>query len=78
MTDRTADQVVAELPKNARETIRVALTEFNGHGLIDVRVWTLADGKPTKKGLTLRPEPWAMLLAELQRVLGIGKPTAAG
>lgn len=54
---------IATIGKNAQEEIRVQLTEFKGHDLLDVRVWTkpgsseeTAEGKPTKKGLTVKPD----------------------
>ena len=69
--------VIAEVPKNSREVIRLQRTTFNGVPLVDARVWTVpaapgGEGKPTKKGLTLRPETWTVLLAELQRALAGG------
>lgn len=30
--------VIAQLPKNSRETLRVSLDEYRGHNLINVRV----------------------------------------
>ena len=56
---------IAEVRKNDSETILVTWTETNGCDLLDVRVWyEAADGelKPSRKGLTLRPETWAELL----------------
>ena len=45
-------RVIAEWPRNSRETIRVSLGEYQGHPTIDVRVWfdpgdgRLRPGKP--------------------------------
>jgi hypothetical protein len=54
---------IATIGKNAGEEIKVQLTEFKGHDLLDLRVWTkpgskegTAEGRPTKKGLTVRPD----------------------
>jgi len=74
---QTAEDVIAEVPKNSRELIRLQRTTFNGVPLVDARVWTVpaapgGEGKPTRKGLTLRPETWTALLAELQRALAAG------
>ena len=70
-----AADLIGEVPKNATEIIRVQRTEYNGVDLIDVRVWTStvdpADAKPTKKGLTLRPETWRALLKVIEPQLGI-------
>jgi hypothetical protein len=51
------DKTIATIPKNAREEVRVALCEFNGHDLFAVRVFTdpagaTGDRVPTRKGLT--------------------------
>lgn len=56
---------IAVIPKNKLEEIRVELSEFNGHDLINIRVWAeRRDGSteriPTKAGIackvTLLPE----------------------
>jgi hypothetical protein len=54
----SAPTIVAELRKNARERVRVALDEWQGHSLIDIRVTTqfteaLDVWSPTKKGLSM-------------------------
>jgi Transcriptional Coactivator p15 (PC4) len=50
---------IAIIKKNAREEIRVELSEFNGHDLINIRVW--ADPRdsgseriPTKAGIACK------------------------
>lgn len=70
-------ELIAELPKNQREVVRLRRTEYNGVDLVDARVWTVpavpgGDYTPTKKGLTLRPETWADLLEALKIALGDG------
>lgn len=59
--------LVAEFQKNARERVRVALTEYAGHELVDVRAyWQDQTGEwRPGKGLALRRE----LLPELRRAL---------
>lgn len=50
------DEVIAQFEKNATEVVRVSLTEFRGHKLIDIRVYYSDDEgqyKPTKKGVSL-------------------------
>jgi hypothetical protein len=63
---------IAMIGKDAQEEIRVRLTEFNGYYLVDLRVWTKptggeedAEGKPTKKSLTVKPD----ILPELMEAL---------
>lgn len=45
-------QVIATIPKNASEVVKVELTEFNGHDLVGVRVWTKDTDRPTQKGVS--------------------------
>jgi predicted phosphoadenosine phosphosulfate sulfurtransferase len=50
------DEVIAQFEKNATEVVRVSLTEFRGHKLIDFRVYYSDDEgqyKPTKKGVSM-------------------------
>lgn len=52
----TGPRVIAEIPKNAREAIRVSLSEFQGQAVLDCRVWFQpVDGemRPGPKGLTV-------------------------
>jgi len=62
--------VIATLEKNRRERVRVALDEFEGVKLIDLRVtveMTTTSGlySPTKKGLSLRVEQLPALVVAL-------------
>lgn len=66
--------VVAEIPKNAREVLRVTSREFNGYDLIDVRTWYYAthdELRPTNKGVTFRKE----LLPDVLEALGTAAET---
>jgi hypothetical protein len=50
------DDVLAQFEKNATEVVRLSLTEFRGHKLIDLRVYYSDDAgqfKPTKKGVSV-------------------------
>lgn len=66
-----ADTIVAVIAKNAREEIRVVLTNFKGHDLVDVRVFGEADGKPvrvpTRKGIAVKPALLPALIAALAK-----------
>jgi hypothetical protein len=76
--DTTTETVFYELAKNYKETIRITSTVFNGHLLTGLRVYVEnKDGLtiPTRKGITLRPETWQVLLPELQKA--IPKPDTA-
>lgn len=48
--------IVAEWPKNERESVRVALDEFNGHPVVSARLWFKGDDgnmRPGKSGLAI-------------------------
>ncbi len=53
----TMSRTVYQFAKNTTEEVRVSLTEFKGHKLIDVRIYyEPEDGgerRPTKKGITI-------------------------
>jgi hypothetical protein len=72
MSEPTEGTILAEVPKNSAEVVRVRRSAFNGVPVLDVRVWTRPltpgdEGQRTKRGLTLRPETWAALLPVIQR-----------
>ena len=62
--------VIGDIGKNAGEVVRVSLSEFDGHDLVDVRVFfktqTSPELKPTKKGVALRPALLPELIALLK------------
>ncbi len=50
------DEVITQFEKNATEVVRISLTEYRGHKLIDMRVYYSDDAgqyRPTKKGVSL-------------------------
>ena len=51
------DQTVSILPKNKFQEVRVGVREFKGIDLVDIRIWTIAQGVdqmvPTAKGVTI-------------------------
>jgi hypothetical protein len=54
------DRIIATIPKNATEEIRIGLTTFNGHRLCMVRVFydprDGTDWRPGKSGINVRVE----------------------
>jgi len=65
-----AYDLIGAVPKNAAEEVRIALSEFRGASLIDLRIFAdLGDGerRPTKKGLALRIDRLPELIAALER-----------
>lgn len=63
--------IVAEFPRNSRESIRIALDEYRGISTVDVRVWW-RDGselKPGKSGITTSVSNLPALAAGLKLAL---------
>jgi hypothetical protein len=62
-------RVVADIPKNQRETIRVELDEYEGNQLVATRVWYSDDGelKPTRKGLSIAIKHLPAIRAALEQ-----------
>jgi len=61
-------KVLASFPRNAEETLQIAVSTFKGRTYVDIRLYyTDADGqlKPTKKGVTVTPELWDQFRAGL-------------
>ena len=50
-------EILHQFPKNASEEVRVSITEYKGHKLIDLRIYYEPDDggdrRPTKKGITI-------------------------
>lgn len=44
---------IATISKNSAEVVKVELTEFNGHQLLGMRIWTKETDRPTQKGITV-------------------------
>lgn len=61
--------MIAAIPKNSREELRVTLDHFRGHDLLNLRVWYDADGemRPGKHGLAVRLDLLPTLIEALQK-----------
>ena len=62
---------LASFRKNAREEVRVSLDEFNGHELVNIRVWYQTESgqvRPGKQGLAMRLEQLPDLMEALATV----------
>ena len=65
-----SDRIVFEIPKNRREVIRLTRDTYKGHMLFSLRIWVIygeGDIRPTKAGISIRPELLPDLLAGLQK-----------
>ncbi|NQT46292.1 MAG: transcriptional regulator [Candidatus Omnitrophica bacterium] len=58
-------KVVKAFPKNKFQEIRVAISEFQGNDLIDIRTWTQRQGademSPTSKGVSINVKLYSEL-----------------
>ncbi len=76
-----ASQTIVDIQKNARESIRVSISEFKGYQLVDMRVFVEADddeAKPTKKGLCVRVELIPQLIEALSLAAQYSKESRDG
>ncbi len=64
-------KLLGAVDKNSRERIEVRAAEYQGHQYIDIRTyWRTTDDdawKPSKKGVTVKPELVADLIAVLKK-----------
>ena len=71
------DQTVSVFPKNKFQKVRVGIREFKGNDLVDIRIWTNAQGAdqmvPTAKGVTINVNLLPQLLKALQSTESILK-----
>lgn len=70
-----ANRWIADVEKNSREVLRVELTTFNGHDLINLRVWFGTDGdmRPGKAGVALRVEKLPQLRDAIDKALAAAR-----
>ena len=69
------------IQKNATEQLRIEATRYQGHEMIDFRVWYLAEGeptdpvyKPTRKGVTFKREMLPEIMDALRKIGERGTP----
>ena len=64
------DQTVSVFSKNKFQEVRVGIREFKSNDLVDIRIWTNAQGAdqmvPTAKGVTINVHLLPQLLKALQ------------
>ena len=72
------EKLIATFEKNAREEIKVQLTEYKGHQLLDIRIFFLpADGgesRPTRRGITMSTN----LIPHLKKAIGEAQSALTG
>ena len=67
-----SQSALATIRKNALEEIRVGLSEFNGHDLLNIRIWTDprnggSERIPTKAGIACRVALLPEIIEALQQ-----------
>ena len=58
------EALVARIAKNPTEEVRISLTSFRGHDLVDIRVFfqdEQGEWRPTKRGVSLSVDSFAEL-----------------
>jgi hypothetical protein len=58
------EALVARIPKNPTEEVRVALTSYRGHDLVDIRVFyqdEQGEWRPTKRGVSISVDSFTEL-----------------
>ena len=73
-----SEYVIAAIPKNSREQLRVGSGDFKGHQLFSVRVWAdKGDGTsvPTPKGITCAVILLPSIIEALQATLDHARKT---
>jgi len=68
-----ADTIIAKIPKNSREELRVTLGEFKGHNLLHLRAWITESETPTKNGFGIQAALIPKLLEALQDAQAEGR-----
>ena len=70
--DGEHDILVAAVEKNGREQIYVRLRSYEGHPLIDVRIWyqdkQTEEWKPSPKGISISVERYEELRAAIEQI----------
>ena len=72
-----ADKLLGVVEKNFRERLEVRAAEYNGHEYVDIRTyWKGKDDdpwRPSKKGVTLKPELVGELIGLLRKAESGGR-----
>lgn len=70
--DGQSDKLVAAFQKNSREQVHIHLKQFEGHPIIDIRVWyqdrETEQWRPTQKGVSVSTELYDALSEAILRV----------
>ena len=71
MTQENESRLMHAFPRGEGEEVQMALRKYKGRYYFDLRVWYQPEGdstfKPTKKGISLRPDQLGELRKGLER-----------
>lgn len=65
----SANRVILAIPRGRGKELRISLSEFKGATYVDLRTWYESDGgdiKPTREGVSFRPEHLAAVIKALE------------
>jgi len=65
------NELIHSFQKNATEEVRISLTEYLGHKLIDIRVYYQGENneyRPTKKGLSISVDKFSELQEAVKNI----------
>ncbi|AMJ61973.1 transcriptional coactivator p15/PC4 family protein [Bosea sp. PAMC 26642] len=67
--------ILSQWAKNQREVVRVALEEFNGKPIVNIRTWYRPEGgddlRPGKSGIAMSVQHLPALAAAINGALGV-------
>lgn len=68
-------RIVTTTRRNARDHLRLAWDAFEGHSFLDIRIFYEDGGdlKPSRKGVTIRPERLAEFRQALEQAEHVGR-----
>lgn len=68
--------VVATLPRNDREEVRIAISDYKGRTRVDIRVWYLVgdEHRPGKQGISLPVDQLPALQDAIERAQVAARP----
>jgi hypothetical protein len=70
--DGRSEKLVAAFQKNSREQVHIRLKVFEGHELIDIRIWypdrETEEWKPSSKGIAVSTELYDALAEAINRL----------
>ncbi|CAB3759343.1 transcriptional coactivator p15/PC4 family protein [Paraburkholderia solisilvae] len=67
--DERPGTLILEVQKNSRERVRISIDQYKGHEYVNIRTWYVdaaGEYRPTKNGVTLKPQLIPQLMQGLE------------